>query len=1311
MCAWQNIPGDDFDWLRNQGSTTDSGTGPNVDHTTNTVDGFYVYTESSYPQGSGDEAFLFLGVPDLTGLHCLQFWYHMIGNGMGELLVYTSNSTILVVTGNDLWRMVGSQSPSSYEWLYGQVTIDFDYASQIYFVGIVGSSKSDMALDDIFIDSGGCEIQPPLADPSVGLQPLSCDFDDNSLCSWTQDRTDDFNWILNKGQTSSSTSGPDTDYSGTGYYIYLEATSQTEGQVTRLQSPTMVPSGEGIFCLQFYYHMYGSGMGTLNVILVGGGGSTEILFSKGGTDMGNVWNEAFVNVVSNDVEFHLVFEGIRGSSDSGDLAVDVITITDGLCPPTRTCDFELGFCGWLQEPSTDDFDWSRDAGVDVPHGNDKFIDHTTGSDTGHFIYADQSLGAAGQRALLYSGALDATPVGDCMTFWYHLASTDRTVGSIRVWELINGELVGPYWESGTGVQPSFWMQAKVNVKASTTFEVVLEAQLSDSTNQWLAVDDVIIDSEPCQHQGLCDFEENDYCYWSNTKNGDKYDWELNRGTTGSQETGPSKDHTTGTENGRYVYIDATDFRQADDNARLESATLPAEDSCFRFWYHMYGKGMGSLNVYTRDQINQLMVLEWSESGNHGDRWLEGVVSLSSMNSYNIIMEATFGGNYTGDVALDDTFITQTGLCNDTGVIGCDFEDDICGYTQEDDDDFDWTRHKGHTGTSDTGPPFDHTTGTVDGYYMYIETSGQSDFNKARISTPMVQPAASQCVLFWYHMYGLSIDTLNVYTRRNDGQSQLRPVWTMHQQQSFDWLLGSIQLHEPIEYQVVFEGVVGQLYFGDIALDDISMYDGQCPATSICEFETPSICGYRNDKSDDFDWIRWSGSTPTDNTGPEYDMTPNAQNGHYMYIEADPPQKEGDLALLIGPHMSHDTDTTSCWSFYYNMYGKDTGSLEVLLNENSGTTTILSVLEGDQGMFWLRESIEVHSNGYEIIFKGIVGNGIEGDIAIDSVDAVQKSCLSCDFELSLCDWGNVEDSDFNWIRWRGETNTPGTGPDTDHTKRTQDGFYVYMNSAEPREEGQVAKLRKTFIPSTEAEDMCFTFWYSMVGLDMGTLELYKEELEGDSEGVIWRLSGQQSSSGWLKATVPYSRAATFEFRGIVGNGSRSDIGLDDLNPVSGRCSVTPAEARVGVPVTPSLPPTSDNPTSDNPTTRRRTEQIKTTLPPTEVMRTEEPQGAEALAITLGVIGGVVGVILIVIASWFITKRRSSSKLEIAALQNHMENPAYDPDGIGGDIVLRDMEKKPVDIEPRYQSFAPVVNPDEGFENPMYASMRSPDQSII
>lgn len=46
---------------------------------------------------------------------------------------------------------------------------------------------------------------------------------------------------------------------------------------------------------------------------------------------------------------------------------------------------------------------------------------------------------------------------------------------------------------------------------------------------------------------------------------------------------------------------------------------------------------------------------------------------------------------------------------------CDFEDpSICGYKQLVNDNFDWTRKSGATGTSRTGPSADHSYGTLDG---------------------------------------------------------------------------------------------------------------------------------------------------------------------------------------------------------------------------------------------------------------------------------------------------------------------------------------------------------------------------------------------------------------------------------------------------------------------------------------------------------------------------------------------------------------------------------------------------------------------
>ena len=46
---------------------------------------------------------------------------------------------------------------------------------------------------------------------------------------------------------------------------------------------------------------------------------------------------------------------------------------------------------------------------------------------------------------------------------------------------------------------------------------------------------------------------------------------------------------------------------------------------------------------------------------------------------------------------------------------CDFEDpQICGYTQDRTDDFDWTRQSGRTSSASTEPFADHTYGTKQG---------------------------------------------------------------------------------------------------------------------------------------------------------------------------------------------------------------------------------------------------------------------------------------------------------------------------------------------------------------------------------------------------------------------------------------------------------------------------------------------------------------------------------------------------------------------------------------------------------------------
>ena len=48
-------------------------------------------------------------------------------------------------------------------------------------------------------------------------------------------------------------------------------------------------------------------------------------------------------------------------------------------------------------------------------------------------------------------------------------------------------------------------------------------------------------------------------------------------------------------------------------------------------------------------------------------------------------------------------------------------------------------------------------------------------------------------------------------------------------------------------KVVFEGVRGKDYQGDIALDDIVIKDDFCPPLKECSFEEVNLCGWTNEK--------------------------------------------------------------------------------------------------------------------------------------------------------------------------------------------------------------------------------------------------------------------------------------------------------------------------------------------------------------------------------------------------------------------------------------------------------------------------------
>ncbi|XP_016353998.1 MAM domain-containing glycosylphosphatidylinositol anchor protein 2-like isoform X1 [Sinocyclocheilus anshuiensis] len=174
----------------------------------------------------------------------------------------------------------------------------------------------------------------------------------------------------------------------------------------------------------------------------------------------------------------------------------------------------------------------------------------------------------------------------------------------------------------------------------------------------------------------------------------------------------------------------------------------------------------------------------------------------------------------------------------------------------------------------------------------------------------------------------------------------------------------------------------------------------------CGFDEDTMCMFIQDKTEEFDWTRHSAATRdtkyTPNTGPSSDRTGSKQ-GFYMYIETSRPRLEGDKARLLtpsfniapkNPYGNVATNPTYCFSFYYHMYGKHIGTLNVYLRQKSqmGQDTSVWTLSGNQGDRWRQARVNINpTSSFQMVLEGIRGSGIEGDIAIDDVTIEEGEC--------------------------------------------------------------------------------------------------------------------------------------------------------------------------------------------------------------------------------------------------------------------------------------------------------------------------------
>lgn len=594
-----------------------------------------------------------LSSPELHSLgeSCVRLVYQITGSDPGRLNMYFRPE------GNSFDFLLWSASDPSDSWKIASIGVkNVAEKSKIILEGIVNPDPmASIAVFEINITPGYC---------------IECNFEENHLCGYNNRWNPNLNWLVGGGSVRDSPLLLPTDHTfdtEQGHYMYVDSIyAMRLHEVAQLMSPMTISVLSG--CLSFHYQLEQK-YSTLFVVYTKDRiGHYEELWRS--NQSMHTWNLVKVNIKASH-PFQLVFEVAFSSMIEGYVALDDISFSPQFCnnetalffdPSVANCNFDQGLCKYTQN-HIDDTKWTRLIRKPNPF---RFGDHTSG--TGGFLLSNVKFGYHQEYVAHLIGPLLLANFQYCLQFFYalnHFISEDAL--AVYIYDEMD-QVLEKIWtipKSPTGM----WIQAEVNFQRLEPAKIVFVSVCNSFWNCGkVALDDIVVSQGDCQipggswlaAPGKCNFDK-DNCGFIQDRN-DRSNWHRRTGSTPTSFTGPKGDHTTGV--GHYMYIEASHMRHG-FNARLLSWHLRrfTGKQCLTFFYHMYGVGTGSLNVYLKKE-NAPEILVWKRRGEQSISWMKASIEYQCEHRHQIVFEAIRGRSINSDIAIDD-ILFQNGPCQDS----------------------------------------------------------------------------------------------------------------------------------------------------------------------------------------------------------------------------------------------------------------------------------------------------------------------------------------------------------------------------------------------------------------------------------------------------------------------------------------------------------------------------------------------------------------------------------------------------------------------------------------------------------------------
>ncbi|XP_059098600.1 MAM and LDL-receptor class A domain-containing protein 1-like [Tigriopus californicus] len=1149
-----------FYWERRSPSE-DQGQGPPVDHTLG-EEGHFMTTLQTEGELNSQATLASPKLAKLLSLCQVRFWYFVPD-------VEDCHPSLELSIGSnddDTHQLMHIKEMSQGQWTQEAASLGHhDPGQKLAFKAFNGCANQSqvcpcsVSLDDLKLQS--CN-----QDVSV----FDCTFDQGDSCQWTEEQSETGGWtITNETYSDHTTSN--------GMMATLNLNTEV-GAEAILKSPSLPPNAR--FCLSFWLHMYGQAPGLLRVELESDIPNDEeavVLWERSGSQ-----DQTWIGIqilIQSPWPSRIVFLGVGSEPGSTDVSVDDFKLSNGACPKQETCTFEIGYCDWHHANSS--FSWTRDS---ASHALDPVPpnDHSLQTDQGHFLYLDSSESEVGASAILRSSSRKHEGK-HCIKVWYFMRSIVSELSILQLdnenitelwkdnldhgnlWRLASGTLDGNLYPDG------YWIDI---------------LGLTGSNDSVLAIDDAEVIEGSCPPAGHCNFER-DLCGWINNQE-NTFNWLRYTSSEPSSDGifGPPLDHTYGSTEGHSLVANMNG-QEAGSQAELFSDAFESTNQCISFWYHAHLapnltiRGAVIEKDVTLEFLNLNVTLEELESWTQLYRKIkfdpeqsplhEAFVSLtlvlnqtpdSKSNSTFAIDDITLGKSCDEFMPTTTTTTTTTSTTPWPNLADCDFEeenDPFCQWRplQEIDPNAEfiaWKKMNRSTPNIGTGPPADHTLNSGEGHYAAVLSYSDTEALDvhATLISPDLIPDQDQglCFQMWYFMYGTEVKTLEVRAK-----DLTEVVWEASYSQGPSWKKMILHFDDVKPFTIGIRAFTGNGDQGDIAIDDIIAYAGQCQESlEFCDFEQDMCEFHVGPESESLHWRRVR-ADDADHESPLKDHTLNTGYGHFATTEVKQANTSVSGTLTTRSYPSG----TICVDFWYFFSGASQ-KLEILKRASLDSDPVeppLLIMEYLQAHFWMKQRVRLEEESdFMLTFRAILNlDQLEGQsMSLDDV-AFVTDCEpssdngSCDFEFDTCGWSPYVWDELHWIQAFGQVH-PEFGPHVDHTQSNEFGRYLYVAS-DPNS-GYGAAIASPVFPNA---DKCFTVWtwqenevtvrldiisgLTRSGLPVGPIS--------PTQNGIWAQVALQ-----YDMVFPESKTVFFEihanFRGVLAM-----VAIDDIVIEDGLCS--------------------------------------------------------------------------------------------------------------------------------------------------------------